>query len=34
MDNRNEILGTIIALIVFVVTLPIGILAELLKLQK
>ena len=32
--NNNNALATIIAVLIFLVTLPIGILAELLKLQK
>ena len=36
MDNENgsSILVTLLLIVVFVITLPIGILAELLKLQK
>jgi len=34
METKNSVLVTILAIIIFLVTLPIGILAELLKLQK
>ena len=34
MEQKNSLLITLLAVVIFLVTLPIGILAELLKLQK
>ena len=34
MNNNNSLIVTVLAVLIFILTLPIAILAELLKLQK